>query len=313
MSDAMTAVLPVEDRRLWWMNHTGELTKKAQSNVELALNESGLDWDVLESPIRINHNGKWKSADDAKAIIRSDNGRPLGFVRDRYTPIQHRDALAVITDVAGRDDAQIERCWSLRDGRKVVVAVRYGHDVDIMGIDALRPYLLFETSHDGSGACRMMISPVQVSCLNQLPSLRSDATFAKAVHHGNVSKGLDAAADIIRSAEIGLERRVQQMCTLASNTISRSKCTELIADIVFSVPGTEQRREKDCERIASVLASTSTLNDDLRMTGFGLFHAVSEYTTHAHPQRSIGGWHRHMSSSRYSRMCRNSMNRLLER
>ena len=306
--------IPSDKRRIWWHPYTVALAGHARKDLGAALEVSGLDWNVRSRQV-------WTLDDDAnllqteiasghRAIVRDDTGEVLGFVSERYRPIQHRDAFAAVEELVDQSVAEINGAWQLRGGRKVVLAVLGQADIDLGYGDGLTAYMLFETAHDGTGGTRMLIAPFLPGSFAQLPMIYTAAVNSKAMHHGDpLDRGL-AAGRVIQHFDTAMERLAQQLAKLSSTKHDDATCDHLIAAAVHSVGGRDSLRINDCQRISSILHNSTTVPDTLRRTRFGVLAAICEYATHGHPQRTIDGMHRSMTASRYSRIARNAMEQL---
>ena len=84
-------------------------------NSEEALKLAGLDWEVTPSDVVVNG----LIVPNYKANVRSDNGKVLGIVSDRYTIVQNREAFQFTDNLIGSGDVRYETAGALKDGRVV--------------------------------------------------------------------------------------------------------------------------------------------------------------------------------------------------
>lgn len=143
-----------------------------------------------------------------KATYRTDAGNTLGVVGKDYAIVQNEEALEFInylSEVSGQQ-AQIISAGALGYGERIFITVQLGEDVFLDPNDALKTYVVFTTSHDGSGGVSALITHIRVVCQNTLnAALRSKATNKLTFKHTkNVGQRLDwqIAANRERAAKV---------------------------------------------------------------------------------------------------------------
>ena len=107
----------------------------------------------------------------------------LGVVGAGYTVVQneeHCELLNLLVDEAG---AHFETAGSLREGRETFVTMKLPHTITLAGTngsDDIDLYLAAMSSHDGTAAWRVIVTPVRIVCANtQRIALRqAKATYA---------------------------------------------------------------------------------------------------------------------------------------
>src|SRR5574344_36832 len=77
------------ERNLPYMNAFGTVNIKSATNIDDALNLSGLDWKVNSKPL---FNELAAEYEGYKANVRDIDGKLLGIVSDRYQIVQNREA-----------------------------------------------------------------------------------------------------------------------------------------------------------------------------------------------------------------------------
>lgn len=130
------------------------------------------------------HNGEMIEADrllsliigDTRATMRMDTSKPLGIVSDSYGIVQNEDAFKFVDlFCTGKfDDTEkepvIETCGVLGKGERVFITAKLPKQIclDAKREDLIELYVVFTTSHDGSGAVKCMVTPIRVVCNNTL-------------------------------------------------------------------------------------------------------------------------------------------------
>ena len=110
------------------------------------------------------------------ATIRLDTHQFLGIVTENYGVVQNEDAFKFIdTLVTGKmaDDEHtpvIETAGVLGEGERVFITAKFPEQIilDNEGNDRVEMYIVFMTSHDGTGAVNCLVTPIRVVCNNTL-------------------------------------------------------------------------------------------------------------------------------------------------
>ena len=110
------------------------------------------------------------------ATVRTDVNEVLGVVSEKYGVVQNEDAFRFVDmfcsgQFADRDNTPlIETCGVLGHGERVFVTAKFPKPIvlDANRDDLIEMYVVFTTSHDGSGAVRCMVTPIRVVCNNTL-------------------------------------------------------------------------------------------------------------------------------------------------
>ena len=183
---------------------------------------SGLDWDVLERPLfceftpeQLGHvvnpsEHEKLVVPSHKALVRSTDLSLLGVVGAQYTPFQNRHAVEWFEPLMADGTVKVETAGSLQGGRKVWVQGRYAEPEEIGDGDAVIPYLLLATGHDGTLSLFISNTPVRVVCWNTLQAAgamedavagdfkrASVAGVHRIQHVGDVRRKAEEAREII--------------------------------------------------------------------------------------------------------------------
>ena len=131
-----------------------------------------------------------------KATMRMDIEKPLGIVTDAYGVVQNREAFSFIdTLCSGGSGAPVIECAGvLGQGERVFITAKFAEDIilDNKGDDKVEMYMVFTTSHDGTGSVKCLCTPIRVVCNNTLSSaLKNNVGCLSLRHSANVTKRLD--------------------------------------------------------------------------------------------------------------------------
>lgn len=134
------------------------------------------------------------------ATMRLDTHKMLGIVSENYGIVQNEDAFKFIdTLVTGKmADAEhtpvIETAGVLGEGERVFITAKFPEQIilDNKGNDRVEMYIVFTTSHDGTGAVNCLVTPIRVVCNNTLNfAMRNNAGKLSLRHSRNVMDRLD--------------------------------------------------------------------------------------------------------------------------
>ena len=107
-----------------------------------------------------------------KATMRMDKCKSLGVVSDSYGVVQNSDAFKFIDTLCtgGQNTPVIECAGVLGQGERVFITAKFPEQIilDNKHDDLVDMYIVFTTSHDGTGSVNCMVTPIRVVCNNTL-------------------------------------------------------------------------------------------------------------------------------------------------
>lgn len=194
-----------------WRTMSGVRNFSSPVTIEEAIKEAGLDYSVDAQPLlRVP-----KEVIDAilngenvdftptrnniimshKSTFRADNDATLGVVGRDYGVVQNTKAFEFINfikEVSG-EEPLIETAGAFGAGERMFVTCRLGADCYLNGdSDAVKNYVVFTNSHDGSGAVMAFFTPVRIICQNTLNmAIRGAVNKVIFKHTKNVNHRLD--------------------------------------------------------------------------------------------------------------------------
>jgi phage/plasmid-like protein (TIGR03299 family) len=134
---------------------------------------------------------------DKFMTVRTDTNEPFDVVGKNYEIVQNRDAFKFVDSIVGSKEAIFETAGALGSGEVIFITAKLPDTITVIGKDdPIEEYLLFTSSHDGSGAVRAMFTPIRVVCNNTLNLAVSTASnvvkfrHTKSVHD-NMKMGLE--------------------------------------------------------------------------------------------------------------------------
>lgn len=131
--------------------------------------------------------------ENTMATMRLDTNKSLGIVSDKYGIVQNEDAFKFVDmfcsgKFAERDNTPvIETCGVLGKGERIFVTAKFPQPIilDAKRDDLVDMYVVFTTSHDGTGSVRCMVTPVRVVCNNTLNWAMKDNIGRIAFRHSS--------------------------------------------------------------------------------------------------------------------------------
>ena len=153
----------------------GKVVENALTSEE-AIKAAELDYTVYKEELYAEYNDELKQSLNKKgdlvegyyATVRNDTGTPLGIVKSRYEVIQNIEAFNFIDNIVGSKQAIFETAGALGKGERVFVTAKLPSNIKVGNVDTIEKYILFTTSHDGSGSIIAGFTPVRVVCNNTL-------------------------------------------------------------------------------------------------------------------------------------------------
>ena len=148
---------------------------------------------------------KGSKVNDVFATYRTDNYTVLGTVGSRYEPVQNTEAIDFIYNVCKNsnivkpEDVIIETAGVLGKGERIFVTAKLP-SYELVG-DQMDKYILFTTSHDGSGSIQACFTDIRVVCNNTLnAALRNCTNLQRFKHTKNVQNAMEKGVILMRQS-----------------------------------------------------------------------------------------------------------------
>ncbi len=255
-------------------------------------------WNVRTLPLTATeiteHGVTTLDVPDHYATVRTHpkTGRPdvLGVVGRDYTVVQneeHCELLNLLVDEAG---AHFETAGSLRGGRETFVTMKLPRTLRVANTDDVELYLAAMSSHDGSAAWRVIVTPVRVVCANTQRLALHRARASYAIKHTRSAKGKIAQArqalgivfTYCDAFQAAAEHLIDQTLTLAE--------FEQITERIWPAdPDAGKRAETNRDRRNTTLRHLFTDADTqaaVRGTRWAGLQAITEYLDHYTPAKN---------------------------
>ena len=258
-------------------------------NSEDTLEMSGLNWKVVQRPIMTS---SYDPIPGYKANIRDTDNQVLGVVTDRYRVVQNAESFA-FTDALLGEGVKYETAGSLQNGRKIWLLAKLPDKYIIEG-DQIEPYLVFSSSHDGSGSIKVAMAPIRVVSQNTLNiALASAKRVCSTVHVGDSAAKMEEAHNTLLLAEKYMGQLGMEFSRLSKIKLSDQKVMEYINLLLPMDDQPTETHRKNITRIREDMKLRYFDAPDLRHVGknaYRFLNAVSDFATHAKPLRETASY-----------------------
>lgn len=182
--------------------------------IQAALEQGTVDADLIIQALVKNR----------KATMRMDKCKPLGIVSDSYGIVQNADAFQFIDTLCtgGTGNTPVIECAGvLGQGERVFITAKFPEQIilDNKTDDRVEMYVVFTTSHDGTGAVNCMVTPTRVVCNNTLNfALRHNAGKISLRH----TSGINNRFDLTRKENAEFAFKTLHMYEVYKNSLEQS-------------------------------------------------------------------------------------------
>lgn len=160
-----------------WHGLGQELTDGA--SIETWKTESGMDWEILESPVFFNTPAGSQVYAEKKVLFRSDTNEQLSIVGDGYKVVQPGEVLEFFRELVELNGMKLSTAGVLFGGQKFWALADTGRAADILKNDHIKGNLLLTTSCDGTMATSAMMVATRVVCNNTLRLALSEKSTSR--------------------------------------------------------------------------------------------------------------------------------------
>lgn len=267
----------------------GITTKEAFKQLEL-------DWESELVPmhtVRATSEGMEEVEVEGRRLqVRTDTWGQLGIVSPNYHIFQNKD-LADFTDtvIEASDNASLETCSTLFDGRQVYTLIAFAEEREVGPGDPVKPYVLINNTHGGKGSFKAFPTSVRVVCANTLrwAHSRDGAQSISYAHTGRKwDQRLEEAAAMLKRAEVAMEAHFTEAISLYEAKFNGKKLNNYFGKVWDNVFGArypdKDKRTETKERMTGEWKDmldhhTNTL-PAMKGTMWQAYNAVSVWSDH---------------------------------
>lgn len=213
------------------------------------MSAAGLDWEVAKCKLVAQMprtvfdsvedgfakgDNFYRDCPNAFATYRTDYNIPLGIVKERYTPVQNKEAFTFFDNAIGKDKAVWQTAGFFGNGERIFVSAKLPKNILVNG-DPVENYLVFTTSHDGTSGVRILFTPIRVICENTLnAAIKTSSNYVSFRHTQSVHSNLDIAGEILGICEKKikfLEEAYEQMSKIEATDVDAQN---IFAKVIFT-------------------------------------------------------------------------------
>lgn len=298
-ADGSAAMFAVSRHPVW--HGLGQRVDKALT-AKQAVKAARLDWEVEKEPVYLKRGAKFVEVPDRFSVTRTSDQKTLGFVGADYVPFSNYEAFDFFDHLVATGEAKYETAGALYGGRRIWLTAKLPETLQVAGGDALDMYLYLETSHDGSKATTVGISPVLIVCANTLNMAMGSARQSFAIRHTDSAKGkVQEARETLKLTFKFADVFAADADKLCSIDVPDDAFTAILAANMFWQP---QATPKNISTIVANRHESETIRDETRMTAWGALQATTEWAQHrrgfrteeARMRANVGGWAQSLAS-----------------
>ncbi len=277
-----------------------------------AIEAAGLDWEVQLHPIQvllerprsgvgqtlaapIPFHGRW-----ATVALLPEGPTPLGVVKDRYLPVQNRQAFGFFDELVGEGQAIYHTAGCLGRGERVWILAKLPGTIApaTRPEDVVEKFLLLHTSHDGTVAVGLRFTPIRVVCENTLMAAlagKVDQEFqqVKIRHTMNALEKVGQARRALKLTLSWYDQLQREISALDAREFSRQAMAELANQLLpepVLVGERSKRQETEVEKRAAgrelLVGLFSQGKGNQGRTRWDALNAVTEFVDHYLTPRS---------------------------
>lgn len=212
-----------------------------------------------------------------KATYRTDSMDTLGIVGKSYGIVQNSKAFEFIDFIkeASGNEPNIESYGYLGNGERIFVTATIGEDCFLNPGDAIKNYVVFTNSHDGTGGVMAFFTPIRVICQNTLnmaiKGCQNKVTFK---HTSKVEERLDwsiernrkLAAELFSKSVKFSDKFIERLLGLKEQRITAEYTRDFVAKMCLTTPQIELLKKADFKVDHVEEISTRTKNIMAAMT-----------------------------------------------
>lgn len=249
------------------------------------MQRAGLDWSVSSRKLYLSDGS---SVPGVKANVRSTDNKVLGIVGPDYKIVQNAEAFSFMDQVLG-EGVTYETAGALKGGRRVWVLAHIPGEYRFVE-DKADPYILFSTTHNGSGAIKVCLTPIRVVCMNTLNLAIKTATRSwSIVHKGLMDQKIANAKNTLIASKEYMGALCDEMVNLNEIKLTDTQVYDYVKKLIPMPldPSEVTRRNVSSKR--TELMDRYELAPDLAhvdRSAYRFVNAVSDFATHSTPLRA---------------------------
>lgn len=266
-----------------------------------ALKYGGLaDWNLRKQPTwTTDLDGTVHQMPGRYAIMRDnpfEDGRVdvLGNVGEKYTIVHNEELVGFLDTLVDESGAHFETAGAIDGGKRVFVTMKLPGHIKVGGVDRIDNYIAAMTSHDGSTATQIMVTPVRIVCQNTLNlAMNNHSTSFKVRHTSGITKVLlQQARESLEFTFDYLDEFQAEAERLINTTLTTDRFEEIITKEFGAARDAKMiavtKAEERIQQMMGLFADSYT-HEGLRETAWAGLNALTEWHDHFVPVRPGAG------------------------
>lgn len=265
-----------------WHEKGTYLGEKEATSEEM-IKAAGMNWEVSEEDVICQGN----VVNNYKAIVREDTKDILSIVKNRYTPLQNKEAFEVLDPFLSETKAVWHTAGVLGKGERIWVLAKLSGNIQVTKDDIIDKYFLLTSSHDGSSSIQLRFTPIRVVCQNTLHMalIGEGSSIMKVKHTKNQGIKIKEAIKIL-----GLVEQVAKEFEITAKEMYEFKMSNedidnYLAEILEIGKDSKEKvklyEDKSFERFRSLVDSgIGTDISGVKGSLWGAYNAVTEGIDH---------------------------------
>ena len=252
-----------------------------------AIEAAGLNWQVKSAPV-FDEDGN--EIPGYRANVREDNKHILGIVGKDYSILQNQNAFDFADGMIG-EGLTYEVAGCAKEGAVIWILAKMP-DRFIVG-DAYSPYICFMTTHDGSGATKVCMTPLRIICNNMLNMmLKGSNRKWSTVHKGDIQGKLAQARATLGLTSAYLNNLEDMADSLANQPFHEGDVNMALDRMLYLPENATERIKNNNQAIRDGIYECIYAPDlsQFLWTKWGFVNAVADYVDHSTPLRKTTNW-----------------------
>lgn len=269
-------------------NGIGHPVDDAKSAAD-AIQAAGLDWDVEMRPVKYQFGNKLNTMGDKFVSVRTDTGLGLGVTGKEFVPLQNREAFDVLNDLVGAGELVFNTAGAIRGGKEIFITAKLPKPVVVLGSEGIDLYVMLTHGHTGLKGIRVDVTPVVLACLNMMRMAKHRAVGSMTVQHRASAKERLAQGAEVLGLMYDYAGELDAISTKLASVEMDEDGASLFLDRLYGDLKRPGSLQSAIGGTAQTWVASPNIRDDIRLTGWGAFNAVTEYWDHTRESRANEG------------------------
>ena len=279
----------------------GNILDAPPLTIQEAMVAGGMNWDVLEVPnMYLDPLGNVNLSPGWKSLIRSDNNKLLSIQSDSWTVVQNSAAFGFFEPFMRDGSITLETGVCLKEGRQIALTGKINSAIgDVVKGDPVEGYLVVYNAHDGTLCFGVTFTNTRVVCANTLAIVVNQAKSLKQTHDmvvgqktvklrhtASIHDNIDQIRNIINIQKATFDASLYEYILMSKVQLSASDVTRIYGRVFELDADADVSEHRHYEQVLKSFESGIGMDiPGVSGTGWGLYNAFTEFTTHHRASR----------------------------